>query len=524
MKPSALGNVTDFMFADSAGGIQISGDSGTGKSMLMAFLMVTLAKMGHGLFLLDPHGDLARLVRRILLTLGASVEGRIRYYCPADTSVVTPFNPVAVERDGLSEDEWESRLCQKVAKVSRILLHAWGETDFNSKPLLFKWTTRLIETVARIGLPLTGVQHFLDVSSDVYSAIIRQVGDPLAQAEFAELSDMRPADRETLIASTKNRFIGFLKSPIVRNTLGTLDRGVRIRKMMDENAIVLVDLSPQGKLRPEDQQIFANLWLTEILDEVYNCPEGERVWSALFIDELPVFESCADQLNEALRQIRKMKLRIIGAHQGTNFFRERTEDRLLHSFVAQCATHFFFRHIDPVDAKFFAEIPALPSLDPMKVKHVLTQWQQYQAGNRLVTLTDESESSATGRQLGGGQTRGTNQADNWNSDLARGETDSVSDTDTRGTSDSSGTSVSHGTTDSESTQLLRTAVTRARASSIGMADNAAHADTASHGHTTGHSTNTSRRQGHGGSLGSHVDQSSNWSTRPRTSIGPWSRG
>ena len=58
----------------------------------------------------------------------------------------------------------------------------------------------------------------------------------------------------------------------------------------------------------------------------------------------------------------------------------------LGAFIGQCGTHFYFRHCDPVDAKFFGEIVALPALDPLKVKHQLTQSQQYQDGFDVVVL------------------------------------------------------------------------------------------------------------------------------------------
>src|SRR5207245_10038908 len=124
---------------------------------------------------------------------GPAVQRRLYEVCPADTSIVTPLNPLAVEAEGRDEYTWRARLSVKVAHVARILLHAWGETDFNSKPLLFKWTTRLLRTLAMLGLSLADVRHFLSIQSPLYHALVEAVPDLMARAEFVELAHMRPS-------------------------------------------------------------------------------------------------------------------------------------------------------------------------------------------------------------------------------------------------------------------------------------------------------------------------------------------
>ena len=71
------GRLPPWLFAESAGGIQISGDSGSGKSNLLAVLMQALAMRGQGFCLLDPHGDLARLLKRFCLSLGDRLRRKV---------------------------------------------------------------------------------------------------------------------------------------------------------------------------------------------------------------------------------------------------------------------------------------------------------------------------------------------------------------------------------------------------------------------------------------------------------------
>jgi hypothetical protein len=416
------------LFASSAAGIQISGDSGSGKSNLLEVLMQTLARSGQGFAFVDPHGPSAVQTWRYCLSLPPSIRQRVVYVHCADTRLIASINPVAVPRDGADEFTWRARLCNKTGHVAHILLNAWGETDFNSRPVLFKWTTRLCRTAGFAGLAFADIRHFLDVRSELFPSLAQIAPDELAQKELMELREMRPSDRENLIASTKNRFLGFLENPIVEATLGRTERVLDMRQLIQDGAILIVNLESLGVLRPEDQQILACLFTSEILHAVYHTPEHLRVPYFLFIDELPVFASCAPQLTSALTQVRKFKLRIVAAHQGTQFFPERVEDRLLHAFVGQCGVHVYLRHVNPVDAEFFARITALPSIDPLKVKHELHQKQQYQDGHDLITLEDEGETVTEGKSAGGGVSTDTTEGRTW------GETTTATDGTTHTTS------------------------------------------------------------------------------------------
>ena len=180
-----------------------------------------------------------------------------------------------------------------------------------------------------------------------------------------------------------------------------------MRRVIREGTILIINLERGGVLRDEDVQIFANLFLHEILFAVFSMPRHERVPYFLILDELPDFQSCAPLLAAGAATHRKYKLRLVGAHQGTQFFGERTQDRLLHALVAQCRLHYYFQHADPVDAKFFGEVIKLPLLDGRRVKHVLRQQQQYQDGHDRIVLEDEGESWTDSDTAGTAATHGT---------------------------------------------------------------------------------------------------------------------
>ncbi|MGD9648111.1 MAG: hypothetical protein AB7U73_20530 [Pirellulales bacterium] len=384
------------LFAESAAGIQISGDSGTGKTELLKRIMETLARSGFGYLYIDPDGDGAADATELMTSMPNRIRRRLLEVKPSDTRRTVAVNPLTVPWTRGDEHGFRARRSAKVSHFRSILFAAWGESEqgINGRPQLAKISDVYLNTLAECGLTVPDVECFFDVTSDVYQAIVACAPGLIERLELAALADMKPREREEAIASTKNRFIGFLQNPIVRAMLGNVDRErlLDFSRLRREQAIVHVNLDRAGLLRDEDVHVLANLFLHELLFAAYNTPRPERTPYFVILDELPDFQSCAGLLIRALRHVRKYQLRFICAHQGTHFFQERTDDRLLRALVGQCRIHYFFRHADPVDAQFFGDVTTLPDLDPKQVKHVQTQEQQFQAGHDLMFLEDESES------------------------------------------------------------------------------------------------------------------------------------
>ncbi|QDT40348.1 AAA-like domain protein [Gimesia alba] len=473
------------LFAESQAGIFISGDSGFGKSNAMKVLMQLLAILGYGFLFISPHGSDPRDILSWCMAQKASIRNRVVYIDPAETSRTTCINPLAVEstRDPI---QYRARLVSKIGHVCRILLSAWGEEDFDSRPRLFTWTMRILKTLAELGLPLADAKHFLDVGSDVYNALVQAVPDVMARHFFENLAAGRPQDIREEIESTRNRILGFFSNPIIEamlsRTSGVLDFGQLRRK----NAIVIVNLRQGGVLREEDQQILANLFLAELLHDVFNSDTPTPYFA--FLDELPVFaRGSGPELTAAAGQIRKFLLRLVCATQGANPFPDRVDDRLLNALIGQCGLHFLFRHKHPYDAKFFGEIIGFPTYDPQRVKHQTVQSQQYQAGHDLVTLMDFSESESETRGTGGSESNGVTETEQW------------SDTQ----SHSVGSSTSHSESSSQTTgtsqnpyntqlQQIRQAVSDARSSTAGQSENRTDGRSSTTGGSKGHSHQTSQ--------------------------------
>ncbi len=465
-----LGN--SFLLNESAAGLLLSGDSGTGKSNGMQVIAHQLINAGYGLTLLDPHGDLVDDLEAYCAAQPPSCRRRVIVIRYSDTTRITGMNPLFVDRTGINDITFKARLASRVGHVARILIYAFGEKNLNGKPLLTKWIHRVLTILATTGLTIPDARHCFDVTSPVYQAMAESAPDFVAQMEMQQLAELRPAEREEQIGSTKNRFLNFLQNPIVELVLGKPDGHIDFRNAIQERSIILISFARGGVLREEDVEIFANLCLLEILYAIFNTPRADRVPHFVLLDELPTFRSSFDIITTALAQVRKFLCRFVVAFQGTQLFDERQQDRLLNALIGQCDMHFYFRHKNPVDAKFFSEIIKMPSLEMHKVKHEQTQQQQYQDGHELVTLVDTSENTSEASQDGGSSSN------------------AVSNTNT--------TSTGSGESFGESTSLVANAVSQARGEQSNRSSSAS--SSAAQGQTETNGASWSRTQTTGSSV------------------------
>jgi len=63
-------------------------------------------------------------------------------------------------------------MSEKVAKITRILLRSWGQSDLKSKPLVGRYVWALLALAERTGLRVSHVSALLDGAGDGVSALL----------------------------------------------------------------------------------------------------------------------------------------------------------------------------------------------------------------------------------------------------------------------------------------------------------------------------------------------------------------
>lgn len=283
--------------------LYLVGQTGTGKSTLLLNLLAQDFAAGAGVALLDPHGDLARAA---LHYIPKRRTNDLVYINPSDLERPIGFNPLSrvppdlapIVADGVVSafrhvwpDSWGPRLDYILTNAIRALLDVPGAT-------LLMLPRMLIDEPYRGRL------------------VHKHVRDPVVRAywqnEYAGYSDNF---RREAIAPIQNKIGKALMTPSLRNMLAQPRSTITPRRLMDEGAIVICNLS-KGALGESTAHLLGALLVTSFSQAALSradTPADERRMFHLYADEFQSFAT--ESFSLILSEARKYALTLILAHQ-----------------------------------------------------------------------------------------------------------------------------------------------------------------------------------------------------------------
>ena len=288
--------------ADQRQHIYIIGKTGSGKTTLLRNLIVQHIALGHGVGLIDPHGDLAE---ELLHHIPPERADHLCYFNPGDLDFPVGLNLLA----NVARDDRHLVASGIVGALKGIWRDSWGP---RLEYILYNAIAALLDCP---NTSLLGVNRML--TDDKYRAwVIRQIKDPFIRAFWAEEYagyDLR--FRREAIAPIQNKLGQFLLSPVVRNILGQVKTKVSIPFIMDNQRLFIANLS-KGRLGHDKANLLGSLLSTQFqlgaMARV-NQPEEHRRDFYLFIDEFQNFST--DAFTSMLAEARKYRLCLTLSHQ-----------------------------------------------------------------------------------------------------------------------------------------------------------------------------------------------------------------
>lgn len=284
--------------------VYIVGKSGVGKTKLMELLIRQDIAGGHGVCLIDPHGDL------IDSLLDFIPESRIDDVCiidPSDTEFPVSFNPLS----GV-DPAFKFQVTQ-------------GFIEALQRQFGANWRPRLEHVFRFTCLALLDYPHatmrgiILMLTDEAYrKKVIEYIEDEMVKkffaVEFADWSDKFDFDTDAIVPLV-NKLGQFLSDPLLRNIFGQKENKVDISSLINENKIVLINLA-KGRIGEENASFFGSMFLTKIKQagmERAGILESERKDFYLYVDE---FQNIATQTFEnILSEARKYGLNLSISHQ-----------------------------------------------------------------------------------------------------------------------------------------------------------------------------------------------------------------
>ncbi|MCK9360695.1 type IV secretion system DNA-binding domain-containing protein [Patescibacteria group bacterium] len=280
----------------------IIGKTGMGKTTLLENLIMSDINAGHGCCYVDPHGDTAE---KLLDFVPADRINDVVYFNPADVDYPVGFNILETE-----SDEQKTLIASGLMGVFKKI---WP--DVWSARMEYILMNCILALLDYPGATLLGINRLL-VDKDYRARVVAKIRDPIVKtfwvAEFTSWSEKYATEA---IAPVQNKVGQFLSSAVIRNIVAQVKSTINLRRIMDDEKILLVNLS-KGRIGEDNMRLLGGMIVTKIqlaAQERQNIPEKERRDFYLFVDEFQNFanESFATILSEA----RKYRLNLIIAHQ-----------------------------------------------------------------------------------------------------------------------------------------------------------------------------------------------------------------
>jgi hypothetical protein len=285
--------------------VYVIGKTGMGKSTLLENMAVQDIANGEGMAFIDPHGKTAELL------LNYVPEHRLKdvlYFAPFDMNHPISFNVL----EDVGYDKRHLVVSGLMSTFKKIWLDAW------SARMEYILTNTLLALLEFPGSTLLGVNRML-ADKEYRKRVVDNVKDPAVKSfwvdEFAKYTDKFAAEATPAI---QNKIGQFTNNPLIRNIIGQSRSSFDLRKMMDENKVIIINLS-KGRVGEANANLLGSMLITKIyLAAMSRADVQERELQKLpnfylYVDEFQSFanESFADILSEA----RKYKLNLTIAHQ-----------------------------------------------------------------------------------------------------------------------------------------------------------------------------------------------------------------
>ncbi|MFD2400051.1 type IV secretory system conjugative DNA transfer family protein [Prauserella oleivorans] len=280
--------------------MHILGATGSGKSELMARMILADANAGRGLVVVDPKGD---LITDVLTRLPARLGERVALF-DADSRARPPIlNPLEGADTGRTVDHL-------VSIFSRVYAASWGPRteDVLRSGLL---TLRAIPgTPTLADLPkLLAVPAFRQRALD-------QIDDDVLLGFWKWYDELSDASRSQVVAPLMNKIRGLLLRPFVHAAIAGGPSTIDMDTVLD-GGICLVRIS-KGALGIDTARLIGSIVVARAWQAATNrarIPQRQRHDAALYIDECHSFLNLAYPIEDMLAEARGYHMSIVLAHQ-----------------------------------------------------------------------------------------------------------------------------------------------------------------------------------------------------------------
>lgn len=284
----------------------IIGKTGTGKTEFLKEMIMQDIRAGHGLAVIDPHGD---LIEDILPLIPPQRSEEVILFDPSDTQRPMSFN--------MLEADTEEQKHYVVASIIGLMYKLFDPHQTGIIGPRFEHAIRnaMLTVMSEPGNTFIEVVRVLTDAGFVQE-LLPKVQDPIIKRywtdQIAQTTDFHKSEVLDYIVSKFGRFV---TNKMIRNIIGQSQSAFNFRKVMDEGKILLINLS-KGKIGEENSKFLGLILVPKILVSAMSrqdMPKEQRKDFFLYVDEFQNFAT--PDFAQILSEARKYKLNLIVANQ-----------------------------------------------------------------------------------------------------------------------------------------------------------------------------------------------------------------
>lgn len=306
--------------------LYVIGQTGTGKSTLLASMARQDLMAGHGFCFIDPHGDVADRLARVAMPSGRT---DIIYWNVPDPASPYGYNPLRHVR----EDKIPLAVSGVLEAMRKLWADAWGvRMEHILRNALYALFERPGSTLADV-LRLLGEEKF---RKEVAAKI---TNEPVRQFWLKEFSRYSFGYRSDGIAPVQNKIGAFLADPMLNRILTKPEHDLHLRATMDQGGVLLVNLS-KGQIGEDSANLLGSLLVSTIGLAAFSrasIPAGERRPFFLYLDEFQSFTTLS--IATMASELRKYGVGLTLAHQQL----DQLEPEIRHAVLGNAGTIIAFR-------------------------------------------------------------------------------------------------------------------------------------------------------------------------------------
>jgi hypothetical protein len=346
----------------------IIGQTGTGKSTLMSYMVAEDIRAGKGVCLIDPHGD---LVEHVLSLVPKERAEDVIVFDPGDLSRPMGLNMLDYNPDRPEERTFIVNEMQSIFNKlfpPETMGPMFEQYMRNALLLMMEDNANEPSTMIEVPRIFTDSEYRQRKLDRIHNAVV---------VDFWEKEAVKAGGEASLANMTPyitSKFNNFISNDYMRPIIGQPKSAFNFREVMDKKKILLVNLS-KGRIGDINAGLLGMVVVGKILMAALSrvdTPESERSDFALYIDEFQNFTT--DSIATILSEARKYGLSLVMAHQ----FIAQLTDKIRDAVFGNVGSQIVFR-VGAKDAEFLVK-----QFEPVFSENDLVNIDNYNAYAKLL--------------------------------------------------------------------------------------------------------------------------------------------